>query len=161
MISDEIQSTIRFIKLFIRNSRRRKEKQYKQWIESGKPLPSPHIVKQKLIEEYARNYNKKTLVETGTFLGDMVYSQRNNFEKIISTELSSLLYNQTKKTLRNIKNVELLLGDSGKMLKKLIEKESLKQPCLFWLDGHYSGGETALGDKETPILDELTAILES
>lgn len=34
----------------------------------------------------------------------------------------------------------------------------LKQPALFWLDGHYSEGFTAKGDKETPIYDELNWI---
>ena len=34
----------------------------------------------------------------------------------------------------------------------------LKQPAIFWLDGHYSSGDTALGNKTTPILDELNNI---
>ena len=32
-------------------------------------------------------------------------------------------------------------------------------PALFWLDGHYSHGVTARGAQDTPILQELTAIL--
>src|SRR5262249_16050226 len=30
---------------------------------------------------------------------------------------------------------------------------------LFWLDGHYSGGDTAKGGRETPIMEEIQAIL--
>jgi hypothetical protein len=37
--------------------------------------------------------------------------------------------------------------------------KSLDVPCLFWLDGHYSSGVTALGDKETPVEQELRTIL--
>ncbi|MBD2771526.1 hypothetical protein [Iningainema tapete] len=37
--------------------------------------------------------------------------------------------------------------------------KQLKQPALFWLDGHYSQGITARGDKDTPILEELDCIL--
>ena len=31
---------------------------------------------------------------------------------------------------------------------------------FFWLDGHYSGGVTAKGDKECPILEEVNAIFK-
>jgi hypothetical protein len=37
--------------------------------------------------------------------------------------------------------------------------KKLDQPALFWLDGHYSSGETAKGDKDTPIYEELKHIL--
>ena len=33
--------------------------------------------------------------------------------------------------------------------------------AIFWLDGHYSGGITALGNKECPVLEELETILKS
>jgi hypothetical protein len=32
--------------------------------------------------------------------------------------------------------------------------------CLFWLDGHYSGGNTARGRTDTPISMEVRAILD-
>ena len=36
----------------------------------------------------------------------------------------------------------------------------IDEPCLFWLDGHYSAGITARGDKDTSVLDELRCILD-
>ena len=47
-------------------------------------------------------------------------------------------------------------GDSSKVLPELLDK--IKKPCLFWLDGHYSGGITGKGDLNTPILNELKSI---
>ena len=44
------------------------------------------------------------------------------------------------------------------MIPALLKK--LNRPCLFWLDGHYSGGVTAKADVETPVISELKAILE-
>ena len=55
------------------------------------------------------------------------------------------------------KNVELIQGDSGEELASLVT--SLKGPALFWLDGHYSGGDTARGEEDTPIYKELGHIL--
>jgi len=38
---------------------------------------------------------------------------------------------------------------------------TLPEPALFWLDGHYSGGNTGKGEKETPIMEEIETILSS
>jgi hypothetical protein len=37
----------------------------------------------------------------------------------------------------------------------------LKKPALFWLDGHYSGDQTARGNLDTPVSQELQAILSA
>ena len=39
--------------------------------------------------------------------------------------------------------------------------ERLQQPALFWLDGHYSAGDTARGEKDTPLYEELEQILRA
>jgi len=36
---------------------------------------------------------------------------------------------------------------------------SVREPCLFWLDAHCSGGDTARGREETPVFRELPQIL--
>ena len=58
-----------------------------------------------------------------------------------------------------IDNIELINGDSGKELGKILVR--INQAALFWLDGHYSAGETARGEKDTPILEELHQILNT
>jgi hypothetical protein len=51
----------------------------------------------------------------------------------------------------------LLKGDSGGLLPEVIPR--IKGRCLFWLDGHYSGGVTARGSEDTPIRKELEHIV--
>ncbi|MGD8787327.1 MAG: hypothetical protein PVJ60_07880, partial [Phycisphaerales bacterium] len=47
-------------------------------------------------------------------------------------------------------------GQSGEILPQVMQK--IDKPCLFWLDAHYSGGSTAKGDLETPIMQEIQCI---
>jgi len=140
-----------FIRAIIANS------EYKKWIKTG-GVHSPHVVKQLAIKEYQKKFNLKLLVETGTYLGDMVFIQRSVFENIISIELSEFLYLKACKRFRNNKNIKILQGDSGVVLNKVIQE--INTPALFWLDGHYSSGVTAKGDKECPIFEELNAIFK-
>lgn len=142
-----------------RNSPKNLESIFADWLAQGKPVPPPHIVKQKVVENFKVKFNLDTLVETGTFLGDMVYSQRKNFKKIISIELDETFSKDAQKKFKVYSNVEIIQGDSGKVLKQIVNK--LDRPCLFWLDGHYSAGFTAKGELETPILAELEAILNN
>jgi len=46
---------------------------------------------------------------------------------------------------------------SAKILPKLLG--DIKKPCLFWLDGHYSGAIMAKGPIETPVVQELLGFL--
>lgn len=142
-----------------RNSKYRQDKIYDKWVSQNKPKPVPHIVKQKAVEECQLKYKLKTLVETGTFLGDMLYSQKDNFDKLISIELDYNLFTDVKKKLRFFNNIEIIHGDSGIVLKEIVP--GMDQQCLFWLDGHYSAGFTAKGSIETPIISELDTIFSN
>lgn len=130
-----------------------------RWKKNGCPLPTPHIIKQQAIFFYKKKYQVDTLIETGTYLGDMVYAQRNNFTKIYTIELSSILFKRSQKRLRKYKNIEVIHGDSGVLLSSIVQKTTNK--AIFWLDGHYSGGITAIGNYESPIVLEVKSILES
>jgi len=123
------------------------------------PSPPPHIVKQMTIKDYKTKYGYEVLVETGTFLGEMVEAQKKIFKKIYSVELSVELFNNAKRRFYNDKNVTIVQGDSGKVLPKILL--GIDEPAIFWLDGHYSEGITAKGEKECPILEELDAIFNS
>lgn len=135
------------------------KKLLKNWEKKGKPVPPPHRIKQLAIEYYQKKHNTSILIETGTYLGDMVKAQLGNFKTIYSIELGKDLWKKAVKRFEKEKHVNILLGDSGKVLFDLIPK--INENAIFWLDGHYSGGITSKGKNECPIYDELNAILNS
>ena len=139
--------------------RARQAKELVEWESNGKPVPPPHIVKQRTLRAYSERYSLRILVETGTYDGDMVEAMKDAFDRIYSIELSEALYQKAKERFKRAKHIELICGDSGIVLKNVMRK--LDQPALFWLDGHYSAGVTAKGDKNTPICEELRQILGS
>ncbi len=128
----------------------------RKWEAAGSPVPPPHPIKQSIVREYALRYNLGVLVETGTYLGDMVFAMRNQFKLVESIELDENLFRLATLQFRPWSHIRIHHGDSAKFLPKILS--TLYCPALFWLDGHYSGGITAKGDKTSPILDELAAI---
>lgn len=135
------------------------EKEHNNWIVKGRPLPVSNLSKQQALKAMQQQFGLKILVETGTYLGDTLFALKNDFDQLFSIELSDHYYRLAQKRFKNSTNINLLLGDSGKVLKDLVP--TLKSPALFWLDGHYSGGLTAKGDLECPVYEELKAIFSS
>lgn len=134
----------------------RDQKQLWQWrVGFFNGIP-PQIVKQKAIRRFKHLYNYSILIETGTYLGDMVQSQKRHFKRIHSVELSESLYIEATQRFKDDGNVFLYLGDSGVMLELILQQ--VNEPCIIWLDGHYSGGFTAKGEKECPVMEELNVI---
>lgn len=136
-----------------------------QWRLRGSPVPPPHYVKQKALRTAACEHNLRRLVETGTFLGDMLAAMRDTFDSLTSIELSEELHARATKRFVGDKKITLLLGDSKELLDEIAA--SIDQPALFWLDAHYSGEwhedfeETAGGDRSNPIFSELEAVFSS
>lgn len=134
-------------------------KEYIKWLMKGKPLPAPHFVKQLTIRKCRKDSGYSILIESGTYLGEMVEAQRKYFSKVISIELSQTLFENAENRFSEYKNIVILLGDSGELIKKIVP--DLEGSAIFWLDGHYSGGNTAKGKIETPVMNELEAIFQS
>jgi hypothetical protein len=130
----------------------------KIWEKAGMPVPPPHGIKQRILREYASSFMLHTLIETGTLFGDMVYAMKRDFDRIISIELDAQLYKRAHERFANLPHVEIIHGDSGDVLSEILS--TMSESCLFWLDGHYSGGGTARGTVETPIIRELKTILQ-
>lgn len=97
-------------------------------------------------------------IETGTYRGNSALLAAKNFKKVETIELSDRWYEYSKDRLKDFSNVICHLGDCVKVLPILLEDS--QSPVYFFLDAHFSGGTTALGDKEVPLMEELQLILE-
>ena len=106
-------------------------------------------------EFYILTQNVKTdyYIETGTYLGDGIKCVLNNYNNIHSIELSEKWHAHNVQQFKNNTNVKMHLGDSKKILPELLN--NINEPITIYLDAHYSGGTTAFGEEETPLLFEL------
>ena len=132
-------------------------RQYEVWVNQGRPVPPPATVKHQVIEEYARKHDHQVLIETGTYRGDTIHAVRDVFKQIYSIELGLELAEKARLRFRRYPHISINQGDSGMVLPKILS--GIQGSCLFWLDAHYSAGVTALASLETPIHQELKAIL--
>lgn len=107
--------------------------------------------------ELAKIGNCQTFVETGTCYGQTTRWASDHFRVVLTIEKAKPLYRLHSDQLASIKGVTPFLGDSRDVLPKIIGDLG-PEPALYWLDGHWSGGETA-GDKdECPLLDEIACL---
>lgn len=94
-------------------------------------------------------------VETGTFRGTTTAFLLRHFGKVYSIEPEPRLFARVAKRFAG-KPVELFNDVSETVLPDLVAR--LSGDCNFWLDGHYSAGDTFKGKKDCPVEDELAAI---
>jgi hypothetical protein len=96
-------------------------------------------------------------VETGSYIGDGIHAALTaGFQRVHSIELSPRYHGVSTRRFAGDPRVTVHLGDSSSVLAALLP--SIKTPITFWLDGHYSAGDTALGAKSCPLMEELDAI---
>jgi hypothetical protein len=107
---------------------------------------------------YDSTQSRKTrhFIETGTYLGDGIKDVINVYEHVHSIELSEKWYEYNVEQFKHDNRVKMYLGDSKKILPDLLK--TIDEPVTIFLDAHYSGGPTAFGEEETPLLFELEII---
>ncbi|MGE8106563.1 hypothetical protein ACQKP1_23020 [Allorhizobium sp. NPDC080224] len=101
----------------------------------------------------------EAFVETGTYLGDTVDAMLGFFEKVVSIELSPELHSKAQGRFAQKQGVQILLGNSATRIADAA-KGLGGRSAIFWLDAHWSGGNTAKADENTPIVKELDSIRE-
>ena len=122
-----------------------------KWAERNYFLPVPPFVKRLVLEK--SKIENAIWIETGTALGDMTIFLFGLAHTVYSIEPSEDFYNHASNRLKSINNIKLIKGTSEDVLPDLLK--TINGDVCFFLDGHYSGGSTYLGEKECPLVDEL------
>jgi len=136
---------------------RQLKKKYQLWRKKGGIAPMPNYGKQRVVIDYIKRFSPEIFIETGTYKGKMVYAVQPHIHEIYSIELGKNHFQKAQQRFSGYPNIHILHGQSGQVLPKILE--GIDKPCLFWLDAHWSGGSTAKGDIETPIMQEMQCIL--
>jgi hypothetical protein len=118
-----------------------------------------HEGKQEVIKAYQKQLDYHILVETGTYRGGTVADQIVNFKQIYSIELGKELFEFCRDRFKDNHNVILLNGSSPEILPQIMAE--INEPAIFWLDAHFSAGDTTFKVKWCPTLEELEVILKA
>ncbi len=129
---------------------------YWYWILRGRPSRSPHLLKQKVVREYGEKFALKTLVETGTYYGEMVAAMKGHFDRIYSIEFVPALAERATRKFARYQHVRIFCGDSRVVMPEVLAL--LSAPALFWLDAGYYGWVGKQGDQQR-LSAELEMIL--
>jgi len=129
---------------------------YWYWILRGRPARSPHLLKQRVVREYGERFGLPTLVETGTYYGEMVAAMKNHFERIYSIEYVQELASRAARKFARAEHVRIFCGDSRLVMPEVLAL--LEGPALFWLDAGYYGW-VGIRTNEQRLSAELEMIL--
>jgi len=118
--------------------------------------PFPTFIKKKVLKEYSSS--STIWVETGTLVGDTAKYLSKIAKFVYTIEPSEKYYNLSVKNLKNYENIKIYNATSENKLNDILEIIKPNSDVCFWLDGHWSGGDTFKGETDTPILSELDTI---
>lgn len=96
-------------------------------------------------------------VETGTFYGETAAWASQHFARVVTVEASPHYYQIAAQRRVALPAVDFRFGHSAPVLHELVP--TLEGPALFWLDAHWSAGDTYGAGDECPLLEELAAIV--
>ena len=106
-----------------------------------------------------RGLGVKIFIETGTYKAQTSVWASKRFDIVYTVEASEKLYNEAVEEYGNIRNIKFMHGISKESLREIIDE--IDTQAVFWLDAHWSGGETFGSDDEWPLLDELGLITKN
>lgn len=113
-------------------------------------------INQSFLLELKSDYSEyTTFIETGTLNGETILHLEPYFDNLYTIEISELYYNKAK-SLYNGNKIRFILGDSSHVFANLLPNISDK--CIFFLDGHWSCGDTGKGEKDCPLIEEIQHI---
>lgn len=104
--------------------------------------------------------NSNVLVETGTYYGDTTSWASNHFDKVHTIEFSEQIYQAVSAKYAHVNSITFHFGDSRELLPDILKATS-NEPVIFWLDAHWSSGETYGENDNCPLIKELEIIKQS
>jgi hypothetical protein len=116
-------------------------------------MPSLNIDFLTSLKDDYKKFN--TFIETGTLCGETIFGMEPYFKNLYTIEISEKYYYLTKNKYNGDK-INFILGDSSIVFKDLLS--SIDTPTIFFLDGHWSSGDTGKGEKHCPLVEEITEI---
>lgn len=127
------------------------------WAARQYAAPAPYAVKKFVF--LRNNLRDATWIETGTLYGDTSDFLSGYASFVHTTEPEPKLFQLAKERFKQYTNVMVHNEVSEVFLPKILP--TLSGNVCFWLDGHYSAGETFAGPNDTPLRQELEAIREN
>jgi hypothetical protein len=116
-------------------------------------MPSLNNLYLNLLQDDYTQFN--CFIETGTLNGDTTFALEPYFNKLYTIEFSEKYYNSTKNRYSGNK-INFILGDSSIVFESLLP--NITEKCIFFLDGHWSSGDTGKSNKDCPLEEEITHI---
>src|SRR5919201_2007447 len=96
-------------------------------------------------------FGVEDFIEAGTYLGATASWAAGVFPRVTTIEAAPALYNEARLRHQGHANLRFELGDSRQVFPRLLPE--LTAPSIFWLDSHYSGGDTFGAQDECPLLE--------
>jgi hypothetical protein len=127
----------------------------KIWGENRHRLPT--LLKRRVIASYARRYKLGTFVESGTYLGGTVAFMRRYCGQVYSVEFQPHLAKAAQERFARDRSIRIFHGDGSQWMPRIIAE--LREPALFWLDGHFEPGTARDGELACPTWQEMSAAL--
>lgn len=94
-------------------------------------------------------------IETGTYYGGTTFALEPFFDKIHTIEIKKEFYEHVKQQYAGDK-IRFHNGDSSVVFNEILP--TINEKTIFFLDGHWSAGNTGKGNKDCPLIEEVTSI---
>jgi len=100
----------------------------------------------------------RVYIETGTYNGDNLSRRLNSYDKLYSIEINPEFQANNIQKYESIDKVNLFVGDSATILPRLLN--DISEPCVIYLDAHYSGKKFSFEIPPMPLIHEIESISE-